>query len=186
MGLAAGAQRIAVYKMKDGDGDEINGQALLREDLSRRPAYGAFQVGAQHFSRHDSARLYAPGDLRQVVFDSRSRRVNVLWSAAPQALSVRVPVSGDGQALFVDRGGDSYPVRASGDAFEVELRPATANTNLEDPGTYLIGGRPALLVEMEPRRPVQGAQNLTPALLPPFRPFAARIAGQPGTGSLPD
>ncbi|HEX2516800.1 MAG TPA: glycosyl hydrolase [Chloroflexota bacterium] len=186
MGLAAGAQRIEVYKMKDGDGDEINGQALLREDLSRRPAYGAFQVGAQHFSRHDSARLYAPGDLRQVVFDSRARRVNVLWSAAPQALSVRVPVSGDGQALFVDRSGDSYPVRASGDAFEVELRPATANTNLEDPGTYLIGGRPVLLVEMEPRRPVQGAQNLTPPLLTPFRPIAARIAGQPGTGSLPD
>ena len=39
---------------------------------------------------------------------------------------------------------------------------------------------------MEPRRPVQGAQNLTPPLLPPFRPIAARIAGQPGTGSLPD
>ena len=80
---------------------------------------------------------------------------------------MRVPVSGDGQALFVDRSGDSYPVRAAGDAFELELRPATANTNLEDPGTYLIGGRPVVLVEMEPRRPVQGAQNLTPPCCPP-------------------
>jgi hypothetical protein len=188
MGLAAGVQRVAVYRMKDGDGDVIDGQALLREDLSPRPAYGAFRAAAQYFSGSEAARLFAPGDLRQVVFDSRARRVSVLWAAGPQALSVRVPVSGDGQAMLVDldRGGEASPLRAAGEAFEVELRPATANTDLDDPAVYLIGGRPVVLVESEPRRPVQGAQNLTQAVLPPFRPVAARVAGQPGTGSLPD
>jgi hypothetical protein len=186
MGLAAGVQKIAVYKMKDGDGDVVNGQALLRSDLSRRPAYAAYQVAAQFFSKFDSARLFAPGDLRQVVFDARARRVSVLWSAAPQPLSVRVPVGADGQALFVDRTGESYPVRAEDGAFGFELRPATANTDLSDPGTYLIGGRPVVLVEWEPRQPVQAAQNLTPPFFLPFRPVAARLAGEPGSGSLPD
>jgi hypothetical protein len=184
MGLAAGVQKISIYKMKDADGDVVNGQALLREDLSRRPAYGAMQVAAQFFSKFDSARLFAPGDLRQVVFDSRARRVTVLWSAAPQALSVRVPVASDGQALFVDRTGDSYPVRAADGAFAFDLRPATANTNLDDPGIYLIGGRPMVLVELNPTQPVQAAQNLTPAFLPPFLPFAGRVAGDPGSGAL--
>jgi hypothetical protein len=185
MGLAAGVQRLSVYKMKDGDGDVINGQALLREDHSRRPAYAAFQVAAQFFSRFDSARLFAPGDLRQVVFDSRARRVTVLWSAAPQALRVRVPAAADGQGLFVDRTGDSYPVRAADGAFAFDLGPATANTNLEDPGTYLIGGRPMVLVEWNPGQPVRAAENLTPPYLPPFRPFAGRVAGDPGSGGLP-
>jgi hypothetical protein len=184
MGLAAGVQRIAVYKMQDGDGDVVNGQALVRQDRSRRPAYAAFQVAAQYFAKFDSASLHAPGDLRHVVFDSPARRVGVLWSAAPQRLSVRLPAAGDGQALFVEPTGGSYPVRASGGAFALDLAPATANTNLEDPGTYLIGGRPAVLVEQNPSGPVRAAENLTPSVMPPFRPVAARNAGEPGSGSL--
>jgi hypothetical protein len=61
MGLASGVQRIEVYKMMDDDGDVITGQALLRADLSARPAYTAFQLAAQYFSKFDQARLFAPG-----------------------------------------------------------------------------------------------------------------------------
>jgi hypothetical protein len=186
MGLASGAQRVEVYKMMDDDGDVINGQALLRADLSPRPAYTAFKVAAQYFSKFDRARLFAPGDLRQVVFESQSRRVTALWSAAPSALQVRVPVSGDGQALRVDRTGASYPVGARDGAFDVDLAPATANTNLADPQVYIIGGPVVVLVETNPRQPSQAAQNLTPPIRPPFRPVAPRLAGELGSGSLPD
>jgi hypothetical protein len=59
------------------------------------------------------------------------------------------------------------------------------HTDLENPGAYLIGGTPVVLVESNPGRPVQPARNLSPAALPPFRPVAARVAGQPGSGALP-
>ena len=126
MGLAAGVQRVAVYRMKDGDGDVVDGQALLREDLSPRPAYGAFQVAAQYFSRFEAARLFAPGDLRQVVFDSRARRVSVLWAAGPQPLTRAGARRGRraGPARRPRPGRGVLPrcgPRAS--AFEVELAP---------------------------------------------------------------
>jgi hypothetical protein len=184
LGLAAGVERIEVYKMKDGDGDVVNGSALVREDGSRRPAYGAFQVASEYFSSYQSARLFAPGDLRQVVFDSPGRRVTVLWNAAPSPISVQVPASGDGNALRVSPTGESYPIGAAGGAFQLDLAGATMHTDLNNPSRYLIGGSPVVLVEWNPQAPVQAAQNLSPATLEAFRPVAGRWAGDPGTGAL--
>ncbi len=185
MGLAAGVHKIAVYKMKDGDGDVVNGQALLRADNAKRPAYDAFRVAAQYFSHFDRATLYAPGDLRQVVFDSVARRVTVLWSAAPEALDVHVPAAGDGQGWLGGPNGDFRPLGARNGVFALRLAGATMHTDLENPSVYLIGGAPVVLVEVDPRRPAQPAHNLSPATLPPFQPVAARRAGEPGSGSLP-
>ena len=184
MGLAAGVEKIEVYKMKDGDGDVINGSALVREDGSRRPAYEAFKVAAEYFSNYESATLYAPGDLRQVVFSSPGRRVTVLWNAAPTPISVRVPVSGDGNALRVGPDGQSYAVGAADGAFGVDLAGATMNTDRNNPNKYLIGGTPVVLVEYAPRGAAQAAANLSPATLPAFRPVAGRTAADPGSGAL--
>jgi hypothetical protein len=186
MGLAAGVERIEVYRMKDGDGDVVNGQALLREDLSKRPAYTAFQVAAEYFSHFGSVRVFAPGDLRQVVFDSPARRVSVVWNASPAPISVRVPVSGSGHALRVAPTGESYPVAAVDGAFAVDLPGATMHTDLDNPSRYLIGGTPVVLVETAPGGPVQPAGNLSAPTLPSFRPLAGRVAGDPGSGALPD
>ncbi|HEU5318562.1 MAG TPA: hypothetical protein VFX49_20785 [Chloroflexota bacterium] len=186
MGLASGVEKIEVYRMKDGDGDVVNGEALLRQDFSARPAYHAFRVAAQYFSHYDTARLFAPGDLRQIVFDSPGRRVTVLWNAAPTPISVLLPVSGDGNALRVAPSGESYPIGAdpAAGAFWVDLPGATMHTDLDDPNVYLIGGTPVVLVESNPTTLVAAAANLSPATLNAFRPIAARYAGQFGSGSL--
>ena len=184
MGLAAGAERIEVYRMKDGDGDVINGEALLRADYSRRPAYDAFKTAAQLFSGYETARLFAPGDLRQVVFDSAGRRVSVLWNASPTPITVQVPISGNGQALRVTPNGEHYPVAAADGVFTVTLAGATMHTDLDDPGVYQVGGTPVILVEATPVTAVQAAVNHSPSMLGAFRPVAARAAGQLGSGSL--
>src|SRR5581483_9655559 len=44
MARAAGVDHIEAYRMKDGDGDVINGEALVRADMSKRPEYNAFQL----------------------------------------------------------------------------------------------------------------------------------------------
>ena len=52
-GLAAGAQRIAIYKMQDTEGDAAANPepfGLLRRDGSRRPAFATYQVAMQYLS----------------------------------------------------------------------------------------------------------------------------------------
>jgi len=73
LGLAAGVDRIEVYKMKDGDNDVINGQALVGNvpGLKIRSAYVSYQLAAQYFSNAGSASYFKNGDVDEVVFDRR-------------------------------------------------------------------------------------------------------------------
>jgi len=185
MGLAAGSPKIEVYKMKDGDGDVVNGEALVRADYSKRPEYYSFQVAAQYFTNFQSATLFAPGDLREVVFDRGTSRVTVLWDAAPTPISVQVPAAGTGQAQQGGPLGNFQTVGASNGSFAVSLAGATMHTDLTNPTAYLIGGTPVVLVETGVTATVTQATNLSAATLAPFRPIAARVAGQVGSGSLP-
>lgn len=185
MGLAAGSPRIEVYKMKDGDGDVVNGEALVRADYSKRPEYFAFQVAAHYFAGFSSATLFAPGDLREVVFDEGGTRVSVLWDAAPTGISVHVPEAGNGQGKAGGPSGDFHALSTSDGSYSFSLPGATMHTDLDNPKAYLIGGTPVVLVETGASGPVQSAHNDSPATLPAFRPIAARLAGQQGTGSLP-
>ena len=184
MGLAGGAPKIEAYKMKDGDGDVVNGEALVRADYSKRPEYYAFQVAAQYFADYRSATLFAPGDLREVVFDRGTSRVSVLWDAAPTPITVQVPAAGNGQAQRGGPGGNFQPLAATSGSFPLTLPGATMHTDLDNPNSYLIGGTPVVLVETGTAGPVRAAQNLSAATLPPFRPIAPALAGQLGSGSL--
>jgi len=185
MGLAAGSPKIEVYKMKDGDGDVVNGEALVRADYAKRPEYFAFQVAARYFANLKSATLFAPGDLREVVFDEGSTRVSVLWDAAPMGITAHVPAAGNGPAQAGGPSGAFHSLSASNGSYGLTLPGATMHTDLDNPKAYLIGGTPVVLVETGASGAVQPAQNDSPATLPPFRPVAARLAGQQGTGSLP-
>ncbi|HEV7213541.1 MAG TPA: hypothetical protein VGP33_00340, partial [Chloroflexota bacterium] len=186
MGLAACVPKIEVYKMKDGDGDVVNGEALVRADYSKRPEYYAFQVAAQYFTDFRSATLFAPGDLREVVFDRGASRVTVLWDAAPTPISVLLPAAGSGQAQQGGPRGNFEAVSAGAGGFALSLPGATMHTDLTNPSAYLIGGSPVVLVENGVSGAVSAATNLSAATLPPFRPIAARVAGQLGSGNLPD
>jgi len=184
MGLAAGVQKISVYKMKDGDGDVINGEALVYENGTKRPAYYAFQVAAQYFANYKSATLFAPGDLREVVFDKGSERVTVLWDAAPTAISVQVNASG-GQAKKGGPTGNFQPISASNGIYSFDLPGATMHTDLDNPSVYQVGGTPIVLVETGVSGAVQSAKNLSPVTMPNFKTTAARVAGVPPSGPLP-
>lgn len=146
MGLAAGVDRISVYKMKDGDGDVVNGQALVSASYQPRPAYVAYQLAASYYSRASSATLYSSKELREVIFDEGSRRVTAVWTTKPVALSVSVPASGS-SAEVIDQYGRSRSVSPSNSQYALTLDPATMHTNQDDPNAYLIGGHPLLLVE---------------------------------------
>src|SRR5207237_10807755 len=82
MGMAAGVERMEVYKMKDGDNDVVNGQALVGDvpGFRLRPAYVSFQLAAQWFSNAKSASYFKKDDVEEVVFDRGSQRVTAIWN----------------------------------------------------------------------------------------------------------
>lgn len=184
MGMAAGDARIEVYKMKDGDGDVLNGQALVRADGTPRPEYAAYRMLAQTLAHARGTTLFAPGDLREVVVDAGPTRVTILWDAAPQSLRLEVPVSGDGTGQQAGPDGVFRPLRAQSGAFALQL-PGATSTPPQPGAAPLVGGTPVVLVENAVATPVQPARAQTPPTLPPLATTAARLAGQPPTGALP-
>jgi hypothetical protein len=184
MGRAAGVDHIEAYRMKDGDGDVINGEALVRSDYSKRPEYNAFQLGVKLFST-GTPTLFAPDDLREVVFDQGAQRVTIVWDASPTPISIKVPVAGS-QAVLYDKMGNSQPLANSGGTYGLNLPGATMHTDQDNPKAYLIGGSPQIIVESGVSgAPLQSAQNLSPRTYDPFKLVAAAVAGQPPPGDVP-
>ncbi len=149
LGLAAGVERIEVYKMKDGDNDVLNGQALVGDlpDLRVRPAYVAYQVAANYFSHSASANYFKNGDTEEVVFDRGQQRVTVAWnnSFAPVTANIR---SSGGNAHVLDKFGNPKPLTIAGPGvYAVALDPATNRTNPDAPNQAMIGGNPLLIIE---------------------------------------
>ncbi len=183
MGRAAGVDHIEAYRMKDGDGDVINGEALVRSDMSKRPEYSSWQLGVKLFS-DGTPTLFAPGDLREVVFDQGAQRVTVVWDASPNAISIQVPAAGTGATLY-DKLGNAQPLSASGGVYGVNLPGATMHTDQDNPNAYLIGGSPSIIVETGVNGPVQAANNLSKPTYDPFKMVAAAAAGTPDSGDVP-
>jgi hypothetical protein len=148
LALAAGVDRIEVYKMKDGDNDVVNGQALVGDlpDLRIRPAYVSYQLAAQYFSNASSASYFKSGDVEEVVFDKGSQRVTALWNNSPTPMTVTVKPSG-GSAQLLDKFGVQRDLAAAPGGYAITLDPATNFTNPDAPGKAMIGGNPVLLVE---------------------------------------
>ncbi|MBV9121446.1 MAG: hypothetical protein JOZ39_12120 [Chloroflexi bacterium] len=155
LGLAAGVERIEVYKMKDGDDDIINGQALVGNlpNLQPRPAYVSYQLAAQYFSNARSASYFKKGDVEEVVFDRGDQRVTALWNSGTQAATVTVRASG-GSAQLLDKYGLPKDLPSASGGYTVSLDPATNFTNPDAPGKALIGGNPLLLIESGAAGPV--------------------------------
>jgi hypothetical protein len=153
MGLAAGAERIAVYKMADTPGDKAANPepfGLVRMDGSRRPAFGAFQIAAAHLAGFRSATLDRRDEVAQVTVKRGAQTTTVLWSrvTAPQrvTLGARAALGTAPAALIVNtQTGAAWTQGASGGHYTLDLPGATC-THVAG-GACLIGGWPVLVVE---------------------------------------
>jgi hypothetical protein len=161
MGIAAGAERIAVYKMADTPGDKAANPepfGLVRMDGSQRPAFKAFQIAATYLAGFRSATLDHRNEVAQVTVDRGEQTTTVLWSrvTAPQKVTLGARA---GSALIVDtRTGATWTQGASGGAYTLNLLGATC-TQIAG-GSCLIGGWPILVVE-------QGSGGARPSVSQP-------------------
>jgi hypothetical protein len=148
MGLAGGAERIAVYKMADTPGDKAANPepfGLVRMDGSRRPAFAAFQVAALYLAGFRSATLDRRDEVAQVTVDRGTQTTTVLWSRVPSPQRVTLSARA-GSALVVNtQTGGTWTQGAAGGKYTLNLPGAMCTQPVD--GGCLVGGWPLVVVE---------------------------------------
>ena len=145
MALAAGANRVAIYKMADVPADHAANPepfGLVRQDGSRRPAFSAFQVGSSYLAGFTEASLTERNDLYTIVTVKRGESgwTTVAWTRQPSPQKISVPAHAN-KATLIDWNGRKQTITAQDGKYEIEIAGATCT------GGCLIGGAPRLIVE---------------------------------------
>jgi hypothetical protein len=160
LGLAAGAERIAVYKLIDAGlppGGEPFG--LLRPDHSRRPAYTAYRLATQHYAGTHSAVIDRQPLYAQVTLDRGDRTTRVLWARTTADVSVTVPALA-AQATLLDQEGNAQVLDASTGSYSLMLPGARCADEVLG---CIIGGPVYLLLEQAPAVAVDMPEVATPS-----------------------
>jgi hypothetical protein len=148
VGIAAGAERIAIYKLADTPGDKAANPepfGLVRLDGSQRPAFKAFRIAVMYLSEYRSATLDRRDQVAQVTVDRGGQTTTVLWSRVPSPQKVTLGARA-GSALIVDtRTGAARTQGASNGAYTLDLAGSICTQPVS--GACLIGGWPVLVVE---------------------------------------
>ncbi len=148
MGLAGGAERIAVYKLADTPGDRAANPepfGLVRMDQSKRPAFAAFQLAARYLADYQSATLDRRDEVTQVTVQRGKETTTVLWSRVGPVQRVTIDAHA-ASALIVDsRTGATHVQQAVNGQYTLDLPGAVCSQPVEN--VCLIGGWPLLVIE---------------------------------------
>ncbi len=152
--LAGGVARMAVYKMVDDSPllkhvEQAFGMVRADADFSVRPVFHAFQTCLRELAPTPRAQLLDLGTSNSVLLEQPSlgRRLTVTWNMTPDPVSITLAALG-ASAQVMDRFGGVQPLELDNDGhMQVTLAPATANTVLDYPNAYFIGGEPRIIVE---------------------------------------
>ena len=173
LSLAAGVDRVSVYKMRDEFPENGQNFGLVREDGTVRPAYTALQTAVTYFSgtkkatytwngsgnppssqevkaildsRLDHYQFIWPGQINQVVLERDGQRITVVWNVVRRPLTALVAAASS-QATLVDTLGRTSEITAQDGIYQVYLDAARTNTDPRDASLTLVGGHPWLIVE---------------------------------------
>lgn len=144
LGLAAGTQRISVYKLMDvglPPGGEPFG--LLRPDHSRRPAFTAYRLVTQHYAGAVSARTIRDPLWAQVILDRGGLTTRVFWARTTAEVLLEVPALAP-QAVLIDQDGNEFYLDGQGGTYQITLPGARCADVVLG---CIIGGPTYLLVE---------------------------------------
>ncbi|WP_420640962.1 hypothetical protein [Candidatus Leptofilum sp.] len=147
VGLAAGAQRIAIYKMQDTPDDVAANPepfGLLRMDGSRRPAFTTYQVAVQYLAGMQGVKREHWGHWGQIRLDQGTHATTVLFSRLPAPQTVEVAAEAS-TAVLVDMWGSRQTISASNGVFTVTVPGAICAQTAGD--FCMIGGPVYYLVQ---------------------------------------
>jgi len=185
MALAAGAERTAIYKMADREGDHVNAEpfGLVRLDGTRRPAFTAYQVAITYLAGFRQANLVRRDSATVINVRRSNGWTTVAWARGTEPVEVRIRAN-TRTARLVDWRGNVKTIAAQGGFYTLTL-PASACTHPANP--CLIGGEPLMIVEGSLST---GAPVLNPTPAAPAAPTAPVVpavptAPQPATPKPP-
>jgi len=152
LGLAAGAERIAVYKFFDqglAPGSETFG--LLRADQSRRPAYFTWKMVVRYLDSIEQAQRAQSDHVEAVLVDHENERETVIaWAKTEQAAEIQVSATGR-KAYLLDQYGNIAIIRPQKGWYRLVLPGARCN----DVDGCAVGGLTWLLIQPEGETTVQ-------------------------------
>jgi hypothetical protein len=141
--IAAGAERIAVYKMADTETDQAADPepfGLVRMDGSRRPAFTAYQVAANYLAGFRGGTWDRQDAISVVTIDRGAQTTTVVWARTPEPQTA-VIAARTIRALLVDPWGSSYYIYPDHGYYFVDLPGANCEQGCQ------LGGAPFMLVE---------------------------------------
>ena len=129
LGLAAGVERIAVYKFYDWNlppSDETFG--LIRADQSRRPAFDTWAMVIRHLNGVKSAAYTHTDDVGVVKLTYIDGRHSVVaWAKTEKFVKIEIS-AGDGTAILIDQYGTELPLLGANFGwYEITLNGARCN-----------------------------------------------------------
>ena len=145
--MAAGADRIAFYKLKDTEDDlAANPEpfGLLRWDDSRRPAFDTYRIAIRMLSGVTSAARARWDGVGQVRLEQAETTTTVLFARLPDPQIARVEAVA-ATAELVDMWGVRETIEARGGYFTVELPGALCTQTIAD--YCMIGGTTFYLIQ---------------------------------------
>ena len=163
LGLAAGAERIAVYKLYDQHlppGGESFG-LLNPADETPRPAFYAWRTVIQHLHGVEDARLAATDQVSVVrLVHTDGRQTMVAWARTGTPVTVEVAATSDKAYLLALDGGQTI-IRPQDGIYTLALPGAVCESGREG---CVVGGPVTILVQphAESATAVVSGQNRTP------------------------
>ncbi len=148
LSLAAGAERIAIYKMRDLPTDrQANPEpfGLLRESGSRRPAFNALSTATRYMAGVNTAVRIRWDEIGVVQLQQEGQTTTVMFTRLPQQQTIILPATA-ARGIFVDVYGNRRTLLPNDDGqFVIDL-PGSICT--QTAGDYcMIGGQPFYLVQ---------------------------------------
>lgn len=181
--VAAGAERIAVYKLKDTEGDRAANPepfGLMRWDNSRRPAFDTYRIAIRLLGGFTTAERERWDEVAQVRLSQDGQTTTVLFARLPGPQIARVRATA-ATAELVDMWGKRETVEAGEGFYTLELPGALCTQTIAD--YCMIGGTTYYLIQEDDGRPVDAlAQTPTPR---PTRTARAPVAPPAVTADSP-
>jgi hypothetical protein len=162
LGIAAGAQRIGVFKMADTEADRSANPepfGLVRKDGSRRPAFTAYQVATNYLSGFRGGRWDRRDEVCVVAVDRGERTTTAVWSRTDQPQTIMLAARTT-RALLVDERGSARNIYPERGYYYVDVPGADCTKGCQ------IGGGTRLVVEYAPFETGTNPQPATPTPIP--------------------
>jgi hypothetical protein len=182
--LAAGADRIAVYKLRDNEEDRFANPepfGLIRMDGTHRPAYDTYQLAIEQLSGATTVERERWDSVGQIRIDQPGKSTTVVFSRLPSQQLVQVEAKSD-SAVLVDMWGVSEPITPENGYFDIELPAASCSQSIGD--FCMIGGLTYYLVQTESVPPTALALP-TITVRPHFTPTPPATATESASATAP-